>query len=392
MPKKLKLTACVVGAGFIAPTHVEALRRLGIEVRALVGDGLEEAAAVAAALGIPQAFGTIDEALETSGADVYHLAVPNVLHAPYARRVLEAGHHVICEKPLALTSAESAELAALAARSRKVAAVSYNLRFYPMAREAKERIAAGGLGKVHGVHGTYLQDWLLYDTDWNWRLDPEKGGALRAVSDIGTHWLDLVSWAAGLTVTQVFAQFSVVHPVRRRSPGGAQQTYSFGTKRDSPDTEDVRVKTEDQAAILARFDNGALGSLFVSQVSAGRKNALSFQIDGSAGSLSWNSEEPNRLWLGHRDRPNEILDKVPALLTAPAAALAQYPGGHQEGYPDTFRQFFRSVYSYIADGDFTAPRDFPTFEDGHHEMTSCDAILKSAGTGVWVDLAPVHAF
>jgi predicted dehydrogenase len=379
-----KPTACVVGAGFVGPAHVEALRRNGIEVRALAADGEEEAARRAAELNIPRAYGSLRAALEDSGADVYHLAVPNALHAPYAREVLAAGRHVVCEKPLALSSAESAELVAAAAAAGKVAAVSYNLRFYPMVREARERIAAGTLGRVHAVHGSYLQDWLLHDTDWNWRLDPARGGKLRAVADIGTHWLDMVAFVSGLRIERVFAEFSIVHPVRRR-PKGDVQTF-MGKEGSGAEREDVNMATEDQAAIMLGLENGAIGSLLVSQASAGRKNTLSFQIDGGSGSLAWNSENPNRLWLGHRDAPNEVLEKDPSLLSAGARRLSSYPGGHQEGYPDTFRQFFASVYSYIAAGDFSAPRDFPTFEDGHREMVYCDALLESARTGRWVRL------
>lgn len=384
MSQDKKPSACVVGAGFVGPAHVEALRRNGIEVRALAADGEEEATRRAAELNIPRAYGSLRAALDASGADVYHLAVPNALHAPYAREVLAAGRHVICEKPLALTSSESAELVAAAAAAGKVSAVSYNLRFYPMVREARERIASGSIGRVHAVHGSYLQDWLLYDTDWNWRLDPSRGGALRAVADIGTHWLDMIAFVSGLKIERVFADFSTVHPIRRRPKGDVQTFMAKNAK--AGDREEVAMATEDQAAIMLRLENGAIGSLIVSQASAGRKNSLFFQADGGTGSLAWNSENPNKLWLGHRDKPNEILDKDPSLLSAQARRLSAYPGGHQEGYPDTFRQFFASVYSYIAAGDFSAPRDFPTFEDGHREMVYCDALLESSETGRWVRL------
>ncbi|BDG02891.1 Gfo/Idh/MocA family protein [Anaeromyxobacter oryzae] len=376
-------TACIVGAGFVGPAHVEALRRNGVEVRALVGADEERAQRSAAELGIPRAYGSLGAALDASGADVYHLAVPNALHAPFAREVMAAGRHVVCEKPLALTSSESAELVELEKKAGVVAAVAYNLRFYPLVCEARERIRAGALGKVHAVHGSYLQDWLLHDTDWNWRLDPAQGGALRVVADIGTHWLDLVSWTTGSKVSRVLADFSTVHPTRRR-PRGEVLTFSGGAA--PVERENVAVSTEDQAAILLRLENGALGSVVVSQVSAGRKNALSFQVDGGTGSLAWSSEEPNHLWLGHRERPNEILEKDPSLLSAAARARTAYPGGHQEGYPDTFRQLFSSVYAYVAGGDFAAPRDFPTFADGHREMLLCNALLESSRTGRWVEL------
>lgn len=385
MERKRKPTACVVGAGFVGPAHVEALRRNGIEVRSLVANGIDEAKARAADLGIGAAYGSLEEALRAKDSgDVFHLAVPNSLHAPYARSALAAGRHVICEKPLAMTSAESAELVKLASASGKVAAVSYNLRFYPLVREARERVASGEVGRILAVHGSYLQDWLLYDTDWNWRLEAGVGGELRAVADIGTHWLDMLSWATGLRVERVFADFATVHPTRRRPKG---QVQTFAGKDDGlVGRENVSVATEDLATILLRFHGGVRGSLVVSQASAGRKNALSFEIDGEKEALAWNSEEPNRLWIGHRDAPNEILDKVPALLSPAAAALSVYPGGHQEGYPDTFRALCASVYDYIGRGDYSAPMDFPTFEDGHREMLLCDALLESSRTERWVDV------
>jgi len=360
---------------------VEALRRNGLEVRALVARGDGDAARRGAELSIPRAYGTLEAALAASGADVYHLCVPNALHAPLARQVLAAGRHLVCEKPLAMTSAESAELAALARGAGVVAAVAYNLRFYPMVIEARARAAA--IGPVHAVHGSYLQDWLLLDTDWNWRLEPAQGGPLRAVADIGTHWLDMASFVTGSRVARVCADLATVHPERRR-PRGEVRTFAGG---GAPvERERVRVGTEDQAAILLRMESGALGSLVVSQVAAGRKNALSLEVDGAAGSLAWCSESPNQLWLGHRGRPNELLEKDPALLGPEARSRTGYPGGHQEGYPDTFRQLFASVYAYVARGDLTAPRDFPTFDDGHREMLHCDAILESARTGRWVDV------
>jgi predicted dehydrogenase len=363
---------------------VEALRRNGVEVRALVAAGDEEARARAAELGIPQAYGSLEAALARSGADVYHLAIPNSLHAPSARQVMEAGRHVVVEKPLALTSAESAALLEVERRAGVVAAVTYNLRSYPLVIEARERIAAGELGTVHAVHGGYLQDWLLLDTDWNWRLEPERGGALRAVADIGTHWLDMVTWVTGQEVVRLLADFSTIHPVRQRPLGNVQ---TFAGKGAAPVARaPVTMATEDQAAILVRLAGGAIGTCMISQVSAGRRNSLSFQVDGSGGALAWNAEEPNRLWLGHRDRPNELLDKDPSLLSAAARRRTAYPGGHQEGYPDTFRQCFAAIYEYIEAGDLGAPRAFPTLADGHREMLYCDALLESARTGRWVDV------
>lgn len=380
-----KPMACIVGTGFIGPAHIEALRRNGIGITGIVEQDEATAAAMAKKYGVPRGYASYAEALADPDVSVVHLAVPNSLHAPYAAAALMAGKHVLCEKPLATTSAESAELVALAKRTGLVAAVDYNLRYYPLVAEARERVKAGGLGTIFLVHGTYLQDWLLYDTDWSWRLDPALGGKLRAVADIGTHWLDMMTSVTGLAVESVFADFATFHSTRLR-PKRRVETFSGASGSSPDDYEKVRIQTEDAASILLRFVGGARGCLTVSQVSAGRKNALEFEIDGSAASMAWNSESPNSLWIGSRNEANRLLLKDPSLLSPQAARLSGFPGGHQEGYPDTLKNLIGNLYAYIEAGDFTAPRQFPTFEDGHREMLLCDAVLKSANEERWVKI------
>lgn len=375
--------ALIVGTGFIGPAHLEALRRLGIPVAGLVERDVETARRKAGELGIDHAYASYQEALADPSVSVVHLAVPNVLHAPYAEAALKAGKHVICEKPLAMSSAESARLADMARHAGTVAAVNYNLRFYPLVRETRERVARGDIGSPFLVHGAYLQDWLMLDTDWNWRLEPDAGGILRAVADIGTHWLDMVSYMTGRRIEAVFADFATFHTTRRR-PRGPVQTFSGSGSQPASDLVPVPITSEDAATILLRFEGGLRGSLVVSQISAGRKNSLRFEIDGSASSVAWDSEQPNELWLGQRDEPNRLLMKDPNLLSPPARRLVGYPGGHQEGYGDTIKQMFAAVYAYIEAGDLAAPRDFPTFDDGHDEMLLCDALLESSKQGTWV--------
>ena len=383
MNAKRRPIACIVGTGFIGPAHLEALRRLGIEVAGLVERDPQTAAAKAAELGVKRGYPSLEAALADPEVDVVHLAVPNHLHAPYVKAALAARKHVLCEKPLAMTSAESAELAAMARRSGLVAGVNYNLRFYPLVHEAREVIRTGQLGRPFLVHGAYLQDWLLYDTDWSWRLDPKAGGALRAVADIGTHWLDMISFVTGLRVESVLADLPTFHPTRLRPKG---PIATFAGRTAAADCEVVPITTEDAALILLRLEGGVRGSLVVSQVSAGRKNALSFEIDGSESSLAWNSEAPNALWRGRRSEGNLLVMKDPSLLSPAAAGLSQFPGGHQEGYGDTLKGLFARFYAYIEHGDLAAPRDFPTFDDGHTEMLLCDALLRSAREGAWVQV------
>jgi predicted dehydrogenase len=377
-------TACIVGTGFIGPVHLEALRRNGVDVAGIVERDAATAAAKAAELGVRQGYPSLEAALADPAVDVVHLAVPNHLHAPCAKAALAAGKHVLCEKPLAMTCSESAELATLARSSGLVAAVNYNLRFYPMVHEARELFRTGKLGRPFLVHGTYLQDWLLYDTDWSWRIDPAAGGPLRAVADIGTHWLDMLTFITGLQVRSVMAEFTTVHLTRQR-PLDTVTTFS-GDAGSPVAHASVPIGTEDAAVILLRFEGGARGALTVSQVSAGRKNALSFEIDGSEAAVAWDSEQPNTLWMGRRSEANRILLKDPSLLTPAAARLAGFPGGHQEGYAETLKNLFGRYYAYLRAGDFSAPRDFPTFDDGHTEMLLCDALLQSARQGCWIDV------
>ncbi|MCI0458796.1 MAG: Gfo/Idh/MocA family oxidoreductase [Gemmataceae bacterium] len=373
----------VVGTGFIGPVHVEALRRLGRPVVGLLGSSPEKSQGAAAALGVPRGYAIFEELLADPAVTVVHLASPNRLHFPQCRAALAAGKHVLCEKPLAMTARETAELADLAATVPLVAAVCYNVRFYPLCLEARERIAAGQLGRVYHVTGSYVQDWLLYDTDFNWRVLAEEGGALRAVADIGTHWLDLMQSITGLKVVRVCADLLTVLPVRRR-PKGSVETFQ-SKLRQEVETEEVAITTEDYGSILLHFEGGVSGCFTVSQVTAGRKNCLRFEVAGSRGALAWDSERPNELWLGHRERANEVLPRDPALLQPAVRPFANYPGGHNEGFPDTFKQLFRAVYDYIDRGDWQAPRPFPTFADGHREVELCEAILTSQRERRWVE-------
>lgn len=377
------LTAVVVGTGFIGPVHVEALQRAGVHVAGIVGSTPEKSQAAAGRLGLPRGYADLDAVLADDRVDVVHLATPNRLHYQQAAAVLKSGRHVLCEKPLAMTSAESAELVRLASESGRAAGMAYNIRFYPLCHEAAARIQDGTVGDVLHVTGSYVQDWMLYDTDFNWRVLAEDGGALRAVADIGTHWLDLLQFITGRRVTAVCAQLQTVHPVRRRPVGGVE-TFAGRTDEDQQ-RESVDIRTDDAGCVMLQWDQGAVGCLWVSQTTAGRKNCLRFEIGGSRQSLAWNSESPNELFIGHRDRPNESLIRDPALMTASAAGIAGFPGGHNEGFPDTFRQLFRTFYSSIAGGQ-DLPPSCPTFADGHREILLCEAILRSHRERRWVDV------
>ena len=376
------IRAAVIGTGFIGTVHVESLRRIGVQVRGVLGSSPERGAQRAAALGVGHAYPSLDAILADPEIDVVHITSPNHLHVPQARAILAAGKHVVCEKPLAMTAAESAGLVEDAALSGLVNAVNFNIRFYPLHQHVRELVADGGLGDVRFVTGHYFQDWLFLDTDWNWRLEPDKGGSLRAVGDIGSHWIDLVQFLTGRTIVSVMADLATFVN-QRHEPRGPVETYS--TER-STDTVSRPMATEDVASILIRFDNGARGSVAVSQISAGRKNSLQWEIDGSAGAAAWDSETPDHLWLGHRDRPNEILLRNPALMGPAGRAASALPGGHVEGFGDTFGALFRAIYADVMAGAPAGRPPYATFADGHDEMLVNDAIAASAAGSRWIDV------
>ena len=372
----------VAGTGFIGPAHVEGLRRNGIQVLGLAENTPENARAKAAEMGIPRAYDSFEAMLADPDIDIVHLATPNLLHHPYSKAALLAGKHVVCEKPLAMTASESAELVKLAAETGKVNAVNFNIRMYPMVQHARSLVQSGEIGDVFILQGSYLQDWLLFETDWNWRLEPGQGGTLRAVGDIGSHWLDLLTFITGLHVEEVYADFKTFHPIRKK-PAKPVETYT-GKILTPEDYIDQPIYTEDYATILLHYENGVRGVLTVSQVSSGRKNRLFYEISGSKSSVGWDSERPNELWVGHRTEPNQVIMKDPSLLSPEARETASYPGGHNEGFPDTFKQLYTKVYNYILAGDFNKQPDFPTFADGHYEMQLCEAIERSAKEGKWI--------
>ena len=344
---KSDIGAAVVGVGFIGVAHVEALRRLGIDVVGVVGSSPERAKQKAEAANLPPVFPHLEAALGDPNVDVVHLATPNHLHAEQVRAVLDAGKHVVCEKPLALDTTETADLLARAEASGKVHAVCFNIRFYPLCHQAEALVRTGEIGRPLLVHGGYVQDWLLLETDWNWRLEPDKSGKLRAVADIGSHWLDLARFVTGQRIIEVMADLHTLIPVRRH-PAGPVETFAATSEDD--DLVEEEMTSDDAAGVLLRFEDGARGVLTISQISAGRKNSLNLEVDGSAAALSWYSEDPDRLWIGHRGRPNEIWQRDPALATEDVARLIGYPGGHVEGYPDTFRALFAEVYAAVAEG------------------------------------------
>jgi predicted dehydrogenase len=374
--------AAVIGTGFIGSVHLSTLRRLGIPIVGVLGSSASRGAERAKALGVAKAYGSLDELLADPDVQVVHVTSPNVAHYPQVKAILTAGKHVICEKPLAMTSAQSAEMLAMAQASGKVAAVCYNTRFYPLNQHAHGMMATGELGDLRLITGHFHQDWLAKDTDWNWRLETSEGGPLRSVSDIGTHWVDLTNFITGQRPVAVMAELATFIPERQKPLGPVE---TFTTSKGA--TETRKIETDDAATILLRYGNGGRGMMSTSQVSHGRRGLLSWDISGSKASAAWSAEHPEDLWIGHREAPNQVLLRDPSLMNPVGAGAAFMPGGHPEGFADTWAAFFRQVYADVARGGRGPGSTWATFEDGHYEMRFCDAVLASAARGTWVDVA-----
>jgi len=377
-----KIRVAVLGTGFMGRVHVEALRRLGnVEVVSVAGSTAEKAKKFAAVHEIDRSSGDYRDLLSGGLVDAVHICSPNSLHFPMAKAALEAGKHVLCEKPLATSLEEAKAMVALASAKNLANCTLYNIRAYPQVQNMRRMCEAGELGSIYVVQGTYSQDWLLYDTDWNWRIEPSPS---RTFADIGTHWCDLVEHVTGLRITSVSADLQTFHKTRKK-PRGSIETFAGKTLRPD-DCDEVPIETEDFGAMTFRMGDTARGALTVSQVSAGRKNRLFVEIFGSKSSIAWNAEEPDKLWIGHRNSPNEIVVKDPTLLHGDAQRYADLPGGHSEGYDDTFKQVFRRFYRTVIDR--TAPIEYPTFADGIRQMRVLDAVLESSKRQQWVNIAP----
>ncbi|MFM7607156.1 MAG: Gfo/Idh/MocA family protein [Prosthecobacter sp.] len=373
------LRAGIIGSGFIGPVHIEALRRIGVKVTAICGS--ERARDVAAQWEIPRVFTGHDfQSLVTSTeVDVVHITSPNRHHHAQSLAALAAGKHVICEKPLAMTTRETSEIVEAARSSGKVFAVNYNVRFCPAVLQMRAVAQRGDLGEIIHVNGSYMQDWLLKETDYNWRVLASESGELRAVGDIGTHWLDTVGFILGSPVTELLADLSTFHRARKR-PVGEVQTFS---NEAASHTEDCPVDTEDFASVLLAFANGAHGNLAVSQVAAGRKNCIRIEIYGTKQSVWWDSENPDLLHYGRRDEANATPLRASAGFMD-ATGYTDYPAGHAEGFPDAFKMLYRSIYTAIAGGQRDAL--FADATAGHEEVRLCEAILKSHRERRWITL------
>ena len=327
--------------------HTEGIRRLGnVEVAAVAGISDEEARGFGEKFGIPKTTGDYRTLVSDPSIDAVHACTPNVLHHPISKAFMQAGKHVLCEKPLALSSKEAQDLVDTARRAGVVTAVNHNLRYYPVAQQARCMVQNGDLGEILVVQGTYSQDWLLYDTDFNWRIESKDNGPVRAIGDIGSHWMDMIQHLTGLKIKSLCADLAIFHKTRKK-PKFAVEAFA-GKNLRPEDYEEIPIDTDDFGAVLLRLGDRTRGAFTVSQVSAGCKNRFQMEIFGTKCGAMWNQERPDELWIGHRNQANQIILKDPSLLKPAAATYADLPGGHGEGYGDTHKQVFRRFYRKVA--------------------------------------------
>lgn len=384
------LRAGIIGTGFIGPVHIEALKRLGVTVNGICGSS-KSARKFGELWGIPEIYGDYDhEAMYASpNIDVVHITSPNKVHVEQCLSALAMGKHVICEKPLGMTTKETQLVVDAVRRGGKkgpVFAVNYVCRFFPAILQMRAMVARGDLGKIIHVQGHFFQDWLLHEADYNWRVLASEGGKLRAVGDIGTHWIDAVSFVLGAKANSVFAHIETFHKTRKRPK---DEVHSFA-KADRNRMIDYKVDTEDFGSVLLKFGkakhgfaDGVHANASISQVAAGWKCSLSFGIYGTKGSVRWDLQEPNEIILGRRDEPNQTMNRGTPGFLEDVANFTEYPPGHAEGFNDCHKMHYRAVYEHIASGKKTEPL-FATAADGHHEVKLCEAILQSSKEKTWV--------
>jgi len=364
-------------------THLEMIRRLGnVEVVAIADDPSRDLKAVAASMNVDNVTADYKSLCNDPNIDAVHICTPNALHAPMTEAALMGGKHVLCEKPLATTSAEAKRMLKLAEEKKLVHAVNHNLRYYPMVQQMRAMVAAGELGEVRVVQGTYSQDWLLYDTDFNWRLLAKENGASRVVGDIGSHWMDMVQHVTGMKITSLCADTMLYHE-KRKQPKMAVEAFA-GKNLKAAEYDEITIDTEDFASVLVRLGDRCRGAYTVSQVSAGCKNRFQMEIFGTKAGVIWNQEQPDALWVGHRNERSQIMLKDPSMMYPEAAKFADLPGGHSEGYDDAHKQLYRRFYERVADP--TKPVNYPTFADGARGMVLIEKVLESSSKRAWVDI------
>lgn len=365
-----EVNVAIIGLGFVGEVHFESLRRIpNVNIRAVVETDEKKLKQYQDSYAIPNVYTDWKELLHAKDIDVVHNCTPNYLHYEINKSFLEKGIGVVSEKPLTIQIKEAEHLVRLAAEKKVLNAVCFTYRFFPVVQQMKAMIDSGAIGEIRMLHGTYLQDWLFYDTDYNWKVEPHAGVLTRAVADIGSHWVDMAQFLTGECVTEVLADLKTFIPYRRKPSDSAS----------SPAV--VKMDTEDCGSLLLTLGKEIKASFVVSQIAAGRKNRLNIEVNGSEGSLYWNQEEPNVLWVGRRDKPNQLILDDPNVLINPKFTL--YPGGHNEGWADAQKLMFERIYKAKMG---IGPASFPTFDDGLSVVKVEGAAFRSSQMRQWVSI------
>jgi predicted dehydrogenase len=376
-----KIRTAVIGAGFMGKVHAEAIRRLGnVEIAAVCGIDDKEATSFGESVSVERTTSDYRTIIEDPTIEAMHICTPNNLHYPIAMAAMKAGKHVLCEKQLTTTVAQAKEMVEMAKAQNVANCVNHNLRYYPVVQQMRRMCDSGELGEILAVQGTYSQDWLLYDTDWNWRIDAKEGGQLRCVGDIGSHWMDMVQHITGMRITALCADLQTFTKTRKK-PKRSMLAFESKLAKEA-EYEEVAVTTDDFASVLLRLGDRTRGAYTVNQMAAGCKNRLQMEVYGSKCGVIWNQERPDELWIGRRDGPNQLIVKDPSLLDPRARTFADLPGGHSEGYSNAHKQVYRRFYATVADRN--APVDYPTFADGLWGMQLLEKVLESSTKGAWV--------
>ena len=385
MKEKTKLKVAIIGTGMMGKLHAEAIRRVpGTEIEAIVGTDLERTKKIADELHIPRYYDDYIKMLGSEELDIVHNCTPNYLHFAINKEIIGRGINVYCEKPLAISSKESEELCRLAETAGVKAGVTFNYRHNAVIKDMRERVhhaedlLLGDWGHTFMIRGHYIQDWMMYDTDYNWRCDINKAGRSRTIADIGSHWFDLVQYITGKRIVRVYADLYT--PIKKRRIPVCEDRLGL---QAGEGYISIDVNTEDSAFVLIELEDGVRGSAVFSQISGGHKNDIEISLDGSNYSMTWNQERTDRLIIRKRGVGNIEKYAGPEMLHGDAIRYGSLPSGHPVGWNDALKN---AIYDFYGSLDENQDRGYASFSDGDYIVRIVEACLKSSEEKRWVDI------
>lgn len=377
-----KLKIGVVGTGFIGGKHIEAISRIPeVKLVAVVDSYAPKGMETAEKYGV-NFYASVEEMLEKEELDAVHNCTPTSMHYIVNEKVIKADKHLYCEKPLALDAEEGRKLVQLLQEHPVANGVNLNYRMNALVQDMHDRVASGETGRTFMVTASYVQDWMMMQDDYDWRLDPKVGGASRAIADIGSHLFDTTQFVTGKKITAVNAKLLVMHPTRLQY----EKTGGTFSKEKGALKQEIPVVNEDAASIMVQFEDSTHGLFQVSQISAGHKNDMRIRFDFEKCSYEWRQEENNLLYIGHRDEPNQIKHREASALTERCRRYTGLPSGHPEGWNDVLYQAINAFYHSIMTDTYHAEVPYATVREGAWIMKIIEACLKSDKLGQWVDV------